>query len=485
MLEDIKNERLKKRLTLEAAGYDVYPATVKRTHTLSQVTKNWAALLKKKSKVTVVGRVFAVRGQGGISFIDLKDEHGTLQIVASKDKTKDFATVRDNMDIGDFVEATGSLFVTKKGEKSVDVKSMRVVAKSALPIPSEWYGIADPETRLRKRYLDLMLSPELREQFYKKTRFWSAFRSFLLKEGFLEVETPVLELTPGGADAEPFMTHMKALDIDMSLRISLELPLKRLLVGGFEKVFEIGRIFRNEGIDAEHLQDYTQIEYYWAYADYKDGMKFIEKLYKYVIKETFGTLKIKRGETTIDWGKKWAIVDYYQIFKKETGIDLEKASEHELREYARKQGLDADKHPGRGRVIDLIFKRIRHKLVQPCFLINPPVDIEPLAKRLSPGSDRVARFQVVACGTELGKGFSELNDPVDQRLRFEAQMKLREAGDVEAQRMDDDYLEAMEYGMPPNHGFGISERLFAVLMDKPIRETVFFPILRPKSKDKK
>jgi lysyl-tRNA synthetase class 2 len=485
MLEDIKGERLKKRQNLEKAGYDVYPATVKRTHMMAQVVSDWNALLKKKSKVTIVGRVFAIRGQGGISFIDLKDESGAMQIVASKDKTKDFATVRDNMDIGDFVEATGSLFVTKKGEKSVDVKMMRIVTKSMLPIPSEWYGIADPETRLRKRYLDLMLSPELREAFRMKSKFWSSMRNFLIQEGFLEVETPVLELTPGGADAEPFMTHMNALDIDMSLRISLELPLKRLLVGGFEKVFEIGRIFRNEGIDAEHLQDYTQIEYYWAYQDYVGGMKFIEKLYKYVIKETFGKLKIKRGDTVIDWGKKWATVDYFTIFKKETGIDLNTATDEQIRTYAKAQGLDVDRHPGRGRVVDLVFKKIRHKLVQPCFLINPPVDIEPLAKRLEPGSNRVARFQVVACGTELGKGFTELNDPADQRGRFDEQMKMREAGDKEAQRMDEDYIEAMEYGMPPNHGFGISERLFSVLMDKPIRETVFFPILRPKSKDKK
>ncbi len=485
MLEDIINERLKKRANLEKAGFDVYPASVKRTHTLTEVVENWAALLKKKAKVSVVGRVFAMRGQGGISFIDLKDEHGSIQIVASKDKTKDFAIVRDNLDIGDFVEATGSLFVTKKGEKSVEVKSWRVLTKSLRPIPSEWYGVQDVETRLRKRYLELMLQPETREMFQKKSAFWAAFRSYLLQNDFIEVETPVLELVPGGADAEPFTTHHQALDIDMTLRISLELPLKKLIVGGYEKVFEIGRIFRNEGIDAEHLQDYTQIEYYWAYQDYEAGMQFIEKMYKYVIKQTLGTLKSKRGDLVIDWGKQWPRIDYFEIFKKETGIDLNTASDNDLRAYAKKQGLDPAKHPGRGRVIDLLFKRIRHKLVQPCFLINPPVDIEPLAKRLAPGSNRVARFQVVAAGTELGKGFSELNDPVDQRARFDEQMKLREAGDKEAQRLDEEYLEAMEYGMPPNHGFGVSERLFAVLMDKPIRETVFFPILRPKSKDKK
>ncbi len=480
MLEDIIKERLKKKDNLTEAGYDSYPASVKRTHTISELLADWKSYNNKKKKITLVGRIFALRGQGGISFLDLKDENGAIQLVLSKDATKNFELVRNNTDIGDFVEATGTAFVTKKGEKSLQATSFRTITKSIRPIPSEWYGIADVETRLRKRYLDLMLHPELRETFKRKTKFWAAFRTFLIKNGFLEVETPVLEQTPGGADAEPFMTHMNALDIDLSLRISLELPLKRLLVGGFEKVFEIGRIFRNEGIDAEHLQDYTQLEYYWAYQDYEGGMKFIEKLYKYVIKQTMGTLKTKRGDITIDWGKKWGRVDYFDIFKKETGIDLNTATDEQLYEHAKKQGIDTTKHIGRGRITDAIFKKIRHKLVQPCFLINPPVDIEPLAKRLSPGSNKVARFQVVAAGTELGKGFSELNDPQDQRARFEEQQKLREAGDPEAQRLDEDYLEAMEYGMPPNHGFGISERLFSILVDKPVRETVFFPILRPK-----
>jgi lysyl-tRNA synthetase, class II len=480
MLEDIIAERLKKRQQLETAGFDPYPAKTKRTAPLAAILKKWDAYAKKTS-VTIAGRVFARRGQGALMFLDVKDEQGALQVVFRKDNAdKSFDLMLETLDIGDFVEATGPLIVTKRGEKSVDATSVRIITKSLRPIPSQHFGIEDEETRLRKRYLDLLINPELREVFQKKSVFWATFRKELLKAGFLEVETPVLELTPGGADAEPFKTHHNALDIDMTLRISLELPLKRLMVGGFDKVFEIGRIFRNEGISPEHLQDYTQLEFYWAYADYKDLMRFIEKTYKRVIKATTGSLIMVRDAQTISWEGKWPTVDYFTIFKEKTGLDLNKATEQQLKEYAKSQGVDVHLHAGKGRLIDAIFKSIRKTLIQPCFLVNPPVEVEPLAKRLKPGSNKVARFQVVAGGTELGKGFSELNDPVDQRQRFEEQMKLREAGDKEAQVMDEDFVEALEYGMPPTAGFGISERLFAVLMNKPIRETVFFPTLRPK-----
>ncbi len=480
MLDDLRKERLQKRKNLEATGLDVYPATVKRIDTLSGILKKFTALKKSGKKISVVGRITALRGQGAIIFLDIKDENAGLQIVFRQDVAKNFILIRDNLDIGDFIEATGKIFITKRGEKSIEAAELRIISKTLRPIPSEWYGLSDVETRLRKRYLDLLTHPELRDLFRKKTAFWENFREFLISEGFLEVETPVLETIPGGADAEPFLTHHNALDIDLSLRISLELPLKRLLVGGFEKVFEIGRIFRNEGIDAEHLQDYTQMEYYWAYQDYEGGMEFVEKMFKYVIKKAFGTLKTKRGNLTIDWGKKWPHLDYFELFKKETGLDLNKASDAELRAYAKKQGLEPEKHPGKGRVIDLIFKKIRRKLIQPCFVINPPVEIVPLAKCLLSNPKQVARFQPMAAGTELGTGYSELNDPIDQRKRFEEQMKLRKAGDREAQRLDEDYIEAMEYGLPPATGFGVSERLFAILVDKPVRETVFFPLLRPK-----
>jgi len=316
--------------------------------------------------------------------------------------------------------------------------------------------------------------------FIKKSKFWSIFRRQLESAEFLEVETPVLESTPGGADAEPFATHHNALGEDLYLRISLEIALKKLIVGGYEKVFELGRVFRNEGIDAEHLQDYTALEFYWAYASYEDLMKFVESLYKKVIKATSGSLVTSYRGQKISWSKKWPKVDYYSIFKERIGLDLDKASEKDLFDKAAKEGLDPDRSLGRGRLIDMLFKKVRHTLVQPCFLVNPPVEIEPLAKRISNEPGKVARFQIVAGGTELGKGFSEANDPLDQRARFEEQMKLREQGDKEAQRLDEDFLEALEYGMPPTAGFGVSERLFSVLMDKPIRETVFLPLMREK-----
>jgi len=486
MLEDIKNDRLKKRANLEAAGFDVYPASVKRTSTLSVVLETWPKLMQKQSKVTLVGRVFAVRGQGGISFIDLKDEHGALQLVVSQDKTKDFAIVRDNLDIGDFVEATGVPFVTKKGEKSIEVKSWRVITKSARPIPSEWYGIADPETRLRKRYLDLMLNPELREMFRKKAAFWSSIRLALTSANFMEVETPALEAVPGGADARPFLTHMNALDIDLHMRISLELNQKRLLVGGYERVFEIGRVFRNEGIDAEHLQDYTAMEFYWAYADYDALMKFVEKFYKTVIKATTGKLITTYQGNKINWGKKWAKLDYCDAFKEKTGIAIDKATLSQLEQKAQELGLKPEPNIGKGRLIDLIYKKlIRPFVIQPTLLINHPIDISPLAKRHRTSPYKTERVQVLAGGSELGNGWSELNDPVDQRGRFEEQARLRAAGDEEAQMMDEDFVEALEYGMPPAAGFGLSERVFAVLMDKPIRETVFFPMMRPKKLEAK
>ncbi|MDP2629360.1 MAG: lysine--tRNA ligase [Candidatus Harrisonbacteria bacterium] len=484
-LEHLREDRLKKRKLLEQAGKDPYPQKSSRTAPIAEILKDWNRYKKSARSLTVAGRIFAQRGQGGILFLDMKDESGSIQAVLNKKSTHHFDRASSSIDIGDFVQVRGKAFLTKRGEKSIDVVKLDMLAKALRPIPSQWYGVTDSETRYRQRYLDLIVNDDLKDLFRKKTVFWSSIRSFLVEEGFLEVETPVLELVPGGADAEPFTTHHNALGTEMYLRISLEIALKKLIISGFEKVFEIGRIFRNEGISPEHLQDYTQMEMYWAYQDYTGLMKLMEKMYKYVIKATTGGLKTKRGAQTINWAKKWETIDYYTFFKQQTKIDLEKASDSELRAFAKKRGLDEKKHPGRGRIIDLIFKQYRHKIIGPAFLINPPVDIEPLAKRTESGSDQVARFQIMAAGTELGKGFSELNDPLDQRQRFLDQQKLREAGDKEAQRLDEDFIEAMEYGMPPTAGFGLSERLFAVIMDKPVRETVFFPNIKARSKDKK
>ena len=481
MLDDIIKERSKKLSEIQQADLDPYPARTKRTITLAEARNKFAALSRSRRRVSLVGRILGSRDQGSVVFFDLADESGKLQVVVKKDATARFDFWKSVLDIGDFISISGLLFKTKRGEESIEAKEIRILAKSLRPIPTEWYGLEETETRLRKRYLDLLVNSEAKEIFRKKAIFWQTFRDFLLKEKFLEVETPVLEAIPGGAEAEPFKTHMNALDEDFYLRISLELPLKKLLVAGYEKVFEIGRIFRNEGIDKEHLQDYAQLEFYWAYHDYNDLMVLIEKMYKTVIKRTLGGLTSTWEGKKINWEKKWPKVSYVEAFKKAAGFDPLEAGREDLRKKARELGLSPEAHAGKGRLLDLIFKEtVRPNLVQPVFLLDPPVEAEPLAKRSPKNPQVVERFQVMACGTELGKGFSELNDPMDQRERFLEQMKLRAAGDKEAQALDEDFIEALEYGMPPAAGFGVSERLFAVLLDKPVRETVIFPLMRKK-----
>ncbi|TSC82017.1 MAG: lysyl-tRNA synthetase [Parcubacteria group bacterium Gr01-1014_20] len=482
MLQDLISERLKKLEEVKNSRVNPYPARTKKALAISKILEKFSSLEKAKKNVFVAGRIWSIRDQGGLIFWDLKDERGQIQILLKKATLKDFSFLKKVIDRGDFVSVSGLLFKTKRGEKSLEAKSIQILTKSVRPLPTEWFGVEDVETRLRKRYIDLLLNSEAREIFRKKAIFWATFRNELGNAGFLEVETPVLEAIPGGAEAEPFKTHHNALDTDFYLRISLELPLKKLLVGGFEKVFEIGRIFRNEGIDREHLQDYTQLEFYWAYSDYTELMKFTEKLYKTAIKKTTGGLTTTYQGQKINWGKKWGVVDYVKEFEKANKLNPVTASREELMKHAENLDLKPEKNFGKGRLTDLIYKKtVRPKLVQPCFLINPPVEIEPLAKRFDKDDRVVERFQIMAGGTELGKGFSELNDPIDQRKRFEEQMKLRVAGDKEAQIQDDDFLEALEYGMPPACGFGVSERLFAVILDKPVRETVIFPLMRGKS----
>ena len=481
MLEDIIQERRKKLDSIKAAGIDPYPSRVKRSFEISHALSEFDALAASGETISLTGRLRSLRDQGKIIFADIEDESGKIQVVLKEDVLNELPFWRSVLDMGDFISVTGPLFATKRGEKSLEAHELQLASKSLLPLPDKWEGLQDDDIRFRKRYLDLIAGENLRELFRKKTVFWETFRNALKREGFLEVETPVLENLPGGAEAEPFKTHHNALDADFYLRISLELPLKRLLVGGFDKVFEIGRVFRNEGIDREHLQDYTALEFYWAYRDYYDVMKLTEKIYKEVIEKTCGGLVTEHDGKKIDWSKKWPSVDYVEAFKKANDIDPISASHADLLKKVKELKLEADKSAGKGRLIDLIYKKtVRPSLIEPCFLINPPVEIEPLAKRHPEDPNVVERFQIVACGTELGKGFSELNDPDDQRTRFEEQMKLRAAGDAEAQYLDEDFLEALQYGMPPAGGFGVSERLFAILMDKPIRETVFFPLMRPK-----
>jgi len=483
-IEELRKTRLEKLKRLEDAGLLAYPAKTKRTHRIAEALKDFAKLSKSKKSIVLAGRIMAKRGQGGLTFLDINDGSQKIQGLIKADKLGERGCkfFSDVFDIGDFVEIRGTLFTTKKGEKTIEAEDYKMLAKSLLPLPEKWHGIQDTEERLRKRYLDIIFNPEVKEMIEKRTVFWASMRGFLVEKGFLEVETPVLETTPGGADARPFVTHHNALDIDVDLRISMgELWQKRLMVAGFEKTFEIGRVFRNEGMDAEHLQDYTQMEFYWAYADYEDGMKFVEEMYKYVAEKTFGTLKFKIHGNEVDLGRKWEKYDFQSMISKYTGVNIEEASLPEIEKTLQKFGINYDKKGFNiTRAIDNCWKYCRKNISGPGFLINVPATIEPLAKRMEKNPNLVQRFQVILAGSEVGKGYSELNDPIDQAKRFTEQQKLRDKGDEEAQRFDKDFVEALEYGMPPTCGFGVSERLFSFLMDKPARECQIFPLMKPK-----
>ncbi len=479
-LEDIIAGRKNKLEAIKQSGLSAYPSVTERTHTNSEILENFDSLTS--AEVTAVGRVRSFRDMGKLAFIHIEDGTAKIQALFKKDEVgeSEFNFLIKNIDIGDFLQVTGALFKTKTEEKTIQVKKFKLLAKSLLPLPSEHFGLQDEEAKLRKRYLDILLDPNTKELFVKKARFWNSMRNFLESKGFLHMDMPILESVPGGAEARPFVTHHNALDKDFFLRISLELPLKKMLVAGFEKVFEIGRIFRNEGISTEHLQDYTQMEFYWAYASFDDMMNLVREMYQKVIMDTFGTLEIKNGDITVDWSGNWEKISYIEIFKKYTSIDLLSASDDELKKYCNQNSIKHEPYAGRGRLIDLIFKKVRGNIPtqKPVFLVDQPVELEPLAKRDPNNPKLVQRMQILAYGTELGKGFGELNDPLDQRSRFEEQSSLREKGDEEAQMLDESYVEAMEYGMPPAAGFGLSERLFAILADKSVRETVVFPPMK-------
>jgi lysyl-tRNA synthetase, class II len=481
MLEDIIAERQKKLERLRRANLDPYPARVKRSFSISHALDHFDELEKSKESISLVGRVRNLRDQGKIMFADVEDGKGKIQVVFKGEELKDIDLWRSVIDIGDFVSITGPLFVTKRGERSLEAHQVQMASKSLSPLPDKWEGLEDIETRLRERYLDLIAHPEVKDLFVKKAIFWTSVREFFENEGFLEVETSVLESMAGGAEAEPFRTHHNALDTEFFLRISLELQLKKLVTGGFEKIFEIGRVFRNEGIDREHLQDFTFMECYWAYHDCRDMMQLVERMLKFVIKQTMGSLRTTSFGYHIDWDKPWAEVDYVKIFKKENDLDPLVATRDQLFTKAKELGLAPDKNLQKGRLIDLIYKKtVRPKLIEPCLLVGHPLIVSPLSKATPENPAIAERFQIVACGSELGNGYSELNDPLEQRHRFEEQAKLREKGDKEAMNIDEDFLKALEYGMPPTSGFGMSERVFAILMDKPVRETVFFAFMRPK-----
>ncbi len=480
--EELRNTRIQKLNALKAADVNPYPASVTCDATLAEAAEDFEKLAKKKL-LHLVGRIMAIRGQGGLIFFTLFDGTGSFQGLLKKDEMdeKTFELFTATTDIGDFIEIAGKLFTTKRGEKTLQVATWRMLAKSLRPLPEKWHGLTDEEERFRKRYLDILSNSESKDLIEKRATFFRSMRAFLEKKGFMEVDTPVLESTAGGAEARPFITHYNAYDTDVYLRISPELWLKRLMVAGFRKVYEIGRIFRNEGADNEHLQDYTQMEFYSAYTDYTEGMQLVEEMYKYIAKETFSTLKFTIRGFEIDLGKKWTSIDFVALIQEKTGIDVMSASLSAIEKKLHELSIEYDRKGfNMNRGIDALWKHCRKQIAGPAFLVNIPVALEPLAKRSEKNPNIVERFQVILAGSEMGKGFSELNDPIDQLGRFEEQAKLRKAGDDEAQMMDGDFVEALEYGMPPTCGFGLSERLFSFLADKPVREAQIFPFMRPK-----
>lgn len=489
--EDVKTlnseraERLKKLIELRELEVNAYPAKVERDYEITAIIENFNTLLEKQTIFNIVGRLRAKREHGNLAFANLEDVSGNIQLAFSKKDlgAESYQNFLKFIDVADFIQVKGSVFLTHKGEKSVMVSDWKLLTKALRPIPDAWYGLKDEDERLRKRYLDLLLNPELREIFYKKAMFWEVTRSFMKNHGFLEVETPTIETTTGGAEANPFKTYHEDFDLDVFMRISVgELWQKRLMAAGYEKVFEIGRIYRNEGSSPDHLQEFTNMEFYWAYADYEMGMKFAQELYQEIAIKVFGKTKFKTRGFEYDLAGKWPKVDYCTEVLKQTGVDVLKATEKEMATTLTKLQV---KYEGdnRERLIDTLWKYCRKSIAGPVFLINHPKLVSPLSKAKTDNPELTERFQIIIAGAESGNGFSELNDPLDQLQRFENQQGLIDRGDKEAMMPDFEFVEMLEHGMPPTCGFGFGERLFAFLVDKPVRETTLFPLMRPKKED--
>jgi lysyl-tRNA synthetase, class II len=480
-IDDIRAERLKKLNLLSEKGIDPYPAVTSRDLKNAEAVEKFDALTEK-GPFTMAGRILSLRAQGKIIFFDFDDGTGKFQAFLKKGEPlsiEAFELFQSAFDIGDFAEVKGTLFLTKNGQPSILAEEVRMLSKSLLPLPEKWHGLQDVEERFRKRYLDILSNPEIKDLFIKKAKFWDATRNFLKKEGFLEVETPTLEVTTGGAEARPFKTYHNDFDMEVFMRISVgELWQKRLMAAGFEKTFEIGRVYRNEGSSPEHTQEFTNMEFYWGYADYKAGMALVRNMYIHIATEVFGTTKFETRGHHFDLADEWREIDYANEIKQQTGIDVVSATEKEMMD---RLGELKVKFEGtnKERLTDSLWKYCRKNISGPAFLVNHPTIVGPLAK-LNPNGKTVQMFQPIIAGSEVGRGYSELNDPIDQHSRFEAQKKLIEAGDEEAMMPDHEFVEMLEHGMPPTCGFGFGERLFAFLADKPLRETQLFPLMRPK-----
>lgn len=484
-LQDYRNERLRKLEQLKELGVDPYPAESKRTNTCLEVSENFDAL--SGHDVTIVGRIVSIRSFGKLAFIRLRDMSGEVQLYLQKDDVAELDAARGVLgmkqlkllDTGDFLQATGEVMTTQTGEKSVGVRELRLLTKALRPLPE---NLTNKEERFRRRYVDMNVNPEVRERFIRRSKFWQATRDFFLSEGFTEVNNTVLEATAGGADANPFVTHMDALDQDFYLRISHELPLKRLLVAGFEKVFDIGARFRNENYTEEHLPEHNAMEWYWAYADWEQGMELTERMIRAICDATWGTRKFTlMSGAEVDFGadgEHFRRISFVEILRDQYDIDVFESSMEQIQAKLKDEGLEVEEVDNRIRSLDKLWKKYRKTLSGPAFLVDIPVFMQPLAKVNEQDPRLTEQFNLVFGGSEMCKAFSELNDPIDQYNRFKEQQDMRDAGDDEAQMMDIDYVEALEYGMPPACGLGFSERIFWSLEGISAREGVPFPQLR-------
>ncbi|MDO5481149.1 MAG: amino acid--tRNA ligase-related protein [Candidatus Saccharibacteria bacterium] len=498
-LNDYRDERLKKLENIRERGIDPYPAHTNRTNTIFEIIDHFEDFDGKPA--TLSGRITAIRSFGKLAFIKIRDFSGEIQIfmekILAEDTTKNYFNIKmlKLLDVGDFIEATGKIGKSSTGEISIFSNEVRLLTKTLRPLPGR-DGFTNKEERYRRRYVDLNVNLEVRDRLVRRSRFWQATRDFMNDHGFIEINTPVLETTTGGADATPFSTHMDALDQDFYLRISQELPLKRLLGGGFEKVYDIGPRFRNEGIDDEHLPEHIAFEAYAAYEDYQSGMDFYEEMMKYVAKETWNTLEFRIGNFKVDLSEKWPRKKYADVIFNEFKIDVFHPDLNNLLNILQNNGVKVDKilEPDQeteqllgptvmttARALDHLWKLIRKKSAGPFWLIEEPLSLSPLAKKNPDNPLVTERVHPVIGGTEAGNGYSELNDPLDQLARFEEQQAMREAGDSEAQMLDEDFVEMLEYGMPPAFGWGNSERNFWLFEGVSGREAVPFPIIKPRN----
>lgn len=500
-------DRLKKLERMQNLGISPYASKYDTNHTCAQLGAFWAEgtrpideiIPSPHATIRVAGRILLHRSFGKICFATITDGTGKIQILFSRENCKimksneavselsdesetitAYKFAEKLLDLGDFIGVQGELFFTHKGERTLFVESFTFLTKAIRPLPEKWHGISDDDERFRKRYLDIVMNEEVRDLLIRKEKFWRVARDFFREKWFSEVDTPTLEVTTGGAEARPFITHHNDYDMEVYLRICVgELWQKRLMAAGFQKTFEIGRAYRNEGSSPEHLQEFMNLEFYWAYADYRDGMKLVQELYQKIAVEIYGTTKFEYRGQSFDLAGDWGVIDYVDIVAEKTGIDLLSASDEALAQKLDELGVVYE-WDNRERMTDSLWKYVRKTIAWPVFLIHHPKLVSPLSRESWDFPGKVERFQPIIAGSEVGNGFSELNNPLDQRARFELQQKLLEDGDEEAMMPDWEFVEMLEHGMPPTCGFWFGERLFAILEWKPLRECQYFPLMKPR-----